>query len=578
MAWLAGVDGCKDGWIAAFCDTEFREAPIIQVLRDFQSILTHETRPDIVAVDMPIGLPDEIRGRGRGPEEAARAVLGQRGASVFSIPSRAAVYAVDRPVIGMDDIGRSHAYACDIARQSSVPAAGFSRQAFMILPKIREIDGLLRGDLSMRARTREIHPELAFWSMNGERPLDFPKKTADGLAERARLLVSQGVRVAAAEGPAPKGAKRDDLLDALAALVVARHIAAGRGRPFPDPPGRDSHGLPIAIWTWRPVSEPEQDIAMSARPVTRPMIEEAAARIAGHARITPVMRLGTGAFGSEANVSLKLECLQHAGSFKTRGAFNNLLSLPVPAAGVSAASGGNHGAAVAYAAMKRGVKATIFVPEISPAAKIEAIKRFGADVVVGGAQYDDAQAACDRFVTESGALKIHPFAAAETITGQGTLGREWDLQEPDLDTVLVAVGGGGLISGIASWFAGSKVKVVGVEPEGSRALQAAFDAKGPVEVKVASVAADSLGARNVGQLVYDVTRDSVDHVALVPDAAITEAQGVLWRDFRLAVEPGGAAALGALLCGAYKPAKGERLGVLVCGANVDLAKLAAIVG
>lgn len=317
---------------------------------------------------------------------------------------------------------------------------------------------------------------------------------------------------------------------------------------------------------------------MSERPVTRPMIEEAAARIAGHARVTPVMRLGPGALGSEGDISLKLECLQHAGSFKTRGAFNNLLSLTVPAAGVSAASGGNHGAAVAYAAMKRGVKATIFVPEISPTAKIEAIRRFGAEVVVGGAQYDDAQAACDRFVVETGALKIHPFAAKETITGQGTLGREWDLQEPDLDTVLVAVGGGGLISGIASWFAGSKVKVVGVEPEGSRALQAALDAKGPVEVKVASVAADSLGARNVGQLVYDVCKDAVDHVALVPDAAITQAQAALWRDFRLAVEPGGAAAFGALISGAYKPAKGERLGVLVCGANVDLAKLATIAG
>jgi threonine dehydratase len=228
--------------------------------------------------------------------------------------------------------------------------------------------------------------------------------------------------------------------------------------------------------------------------------------------------------------------------------------------------------------MKRSVKATIFVPEISPAAKIDAIRRFGADVAVGGAQYDDAQAACDRFVAETGALKIHPFAALETIAGQGTLGREWDLQEPDLDTVLVAVGGGGLISGIASWFAGSKVKVVGVEPEGSRALQAAFEAKGPVEVKVASVAADSLGARNVGQLVYDVSKDSVDHIGLVPDAAITEAQVTLWRDFRLAVEPGGAAALAALLSGAYKPAAGERLGVLVCGANVDLTKLAAIVG
>lgn len=448
----------------------------------------------------------------------------------------------------------------------------------MIFPKIREIDELLRKDISMKERTKEIHPELAFWSMNEETALGSPKKTAEGLAERARLLISQGICATTVGGSVPRGAKRDDLLDALAALVVARHIAAGRGKPFPDPPGRDSHGLPIAIWTFSSRAPSSQDRAMSERPVTRPMIEEAAARIAGHARITPVMRLGSGALGSAADLSLKLECLQHAGSFKTRGAFNNLLSLAVPAAGVSAASGGNHGAAVAYAAMKRGVKATIFVPEISPAAKIEAIKRFGAEVVVGGAQYDDAQAACDRFVAETGALKIHPFAAKETVTGQGTLGREWDLQELDLDTVLVAVGGGGLISGIASWFAGSKVRVVGVEPEGSRALQAALEAKGPAEVKVASVAADSLGARNVGQLVYDVCKDTVDHVALVADAAITAAQAALWRDFRLAVEPGGAAAFGALISGAYKPAKGERLGVLVCGANVDLAKLATIAG
>jgi threonine dehydratase len=244
---------------------------------------------------------------------------------------------------------------------------------------------------------------------------------------------------------------------------------------------------------------------------------------------------------------------------------------------VAAASGGNHGAAVAYAAGKRGVRATIFVPEISPAAKVEAIRRFGADVRIGGAQYDDAQAACDAFVAEAGALKIHPFAAVETIAGQGTLGREWQSQERDLDTVLVAVGGGGLISGIAAWFAGSSVKVVGVEPAGSRALQAALEAKGPVEVRVASVAADSLGARNVGPLVYAVCKDTVDHVALVPDEAITQAQVTLWRDFRLAVEPGGAAALGALLSGAYKPKPGERLGVLVCGANVDLGVLKEIV-
>lgn len=578
MVWVAGVDGCKGGWIAAFCDTDKPDEPIVEVFAHFVEILESAHAPRIVAVDMPIGLPDWIEGRGRGPEQAARAVLGPRRGSVFSIPSRRAVYAVDRPVIGLDDIDRSHALSCEVARQTSSLASAFSRQAFMILPKIREIDRLLKAKSEFGKRVREVHPELAFWSMNGETPLSFPKKHPLGETKRIELLQSQGFREMAIVAPAPKGAKRDDALDALAALVVARHIAAGRGKPFPDPPGRDSHGIPIAIWTFSPERAPPEDTAMTDRPVPRAMIEAAAQRIFGHARITPVMRLGIGAFDSEADISLKLEVLQHAGSFKTRGAFNNLLSLPVPEAGVAAASGGNHGAAVAYAARARGVRATIFVPEISPAAKIEAIRRFGADVRIGGAQYDDAQAACDAFVAQTGALKIHPFAAKETIAGQGTLGREWDLQEPDLDTVLVAVGGGGLISGIAAWFADSEVKVVGVEPAGSRALQAALEAKGPVDVKVASVAADSLGARNVGPLVHDICRDAVDHVALVEDEWITRAQGVLWRDFRLAVEPGGAAALGALLSGAYVPKPGERVGVLVCGANVDLGKLAAIVG
>lgn len=535
MVWVAGVDGCKAGWIAAFCDTGFEAEPVVAVFSSFRAILDSDFAP-----------------------------------------ARAAVYAVDRPVAGMDDIGRSHALACEVARRTSVTATAFSRQAFMILPKIRELDRLLRDDPALAGRVREIHPELAFWSMNGRQPLRFGKKHASGEAERATLLQSQGLSKAATLSAPPRGAQRDDVIDALAALIVARHIAGGRGKPFPDPPGRDSHGLPIAIWTFCP--PPEQDAAMTDRPVPREMIEDAAARIAGHARITPVMHLGRGAFGSVADISLKLECLQHAGSFKTRGAFNNLLSLPVPAAGVAAASGGNHGAAVAFAARERGVKATIFVPEISPAAKIEAIRRFGAEVVIGGAQYDDAQAACDRFVAETGALKIHPFAASETIAGQGTVGREWQAQEPDLDTVLVAVGGGGLISGIAAWFAGSKVKVVGVEPAGSRALQAALEAKAPVDVPVASVAADSLGARNVGPLVYEICKRAVDHVVLVHDDAITDAQVTLWRDFRLAVEPGGAAALAALTSAAYKPAPGERVGVLVCGANVDLSKLSALLG
>jgi threonine dehydratase/predicted RNase H-like nuclease len=567
MVRVAGVDGCKAGWVAAI--SAGAEPPVLRVLRRLTDLFEGPEAPAIIAVDMPIGLPYRVMGSGRGPEQLVRPLLGARQSSVFSIPARAAVHAQD------------YADACALALATSEPPRKVSKQGFHLFPKIREIDALLRAPAGPAGRVFEVHPELAFRTMRGA-PLTHPKKIRGtinpaGMAERRALLIAAGLPEEVVEARPPRGAGADDALDALAALVVARHIAVGRGHPFPDPPGRDSHGLPIAIWTFLPDRAPPQEPSMSQNPVSRTMIEAAGERIAGHARTTPVMRLGTGAFGSRADVSLKLECLQHAGSFKTRGAFNNLLSLPVPAAGVAAASGGNHGAAVAFAARERGVKATIFVPEISPAAKIEAIRRFGADVRIGGAQYDDAQAACDAFVAEAGALKIHPFAAVETIAGQGTLGREWQSQERDLDTVLVAVGGGGLISGIAAWFAGSSVKVVGVEPAGSRALQAALEAKGPVEVRVASVAADSLGARNVGPLVYAVCKDTVDHVALVPDEAITQAQVTLWRDFRLAVEPGGAAALGALLSGAYKPKPGERLGVLVCGANVDLGVLKEIV-
>jgi threonine dehydratase len=308
--------------------------------------------------------------------------------------------------------------------------------------------------------------------------------------------------------------------------------------------------------------------------ITRAEIEAAHARIAPHVRRTPVLHLGN-AFGHDGPVSLKLEFLQYAGSFKTRGAFNTLLSQEVPASGVAAASGGNHGAAVAYAASQLGVKARIFVPEISSPAKIAVIRSHGAEVVIGGARYADAQEACDRYVAESGALRIHPFAAAGTMIGQGTAALEWELDAPALDTVLVAVGGGGLISGVASWWAG-RVKVVGVEPEGSRALHAALEAGGPVDVEIDSVAADSLGAKNTGELVYEVCRQTVDHVALVTDAAIRDAQRTLWRDYRIASEPGGAAALAALMSGAYTPRSGERVGVLLCGANVELVRLAEL--
>ena len=300
-------------------------------------------------------------------------------------------------------------------------------------------------------------------------------------------------------------------------------------------------------------------------------------RIRRHVRRTPVIEVAATDFGLTHDTPLvfKLEFLQHSGSFKPRGAFNNLLSRSVPAAGVAAASGGNHGAAVAYAAQQLGHKATIFVPDVSSPVKIARIKSYGADARVGGARYADALEQCDAFVATSGALSVHAYDAPETIAGQGTVGLEWQEQAGDLETMLVAVGGGGLIAGIAAWFARG-VKVVGVEPEGSRALHASLEAGGPVDVTVESVAADSLGARNTGQLVYDIAKAHVDHVALVPDDAMVEAQRLLWDRLRVAAEPGGAAALGALISGRYKPQAGEKVGVLLCGANVELGKLAGL--
>jgi threonine dehydratase len=309
-------------------------------------------------------------------------------------------------------------------------------------------------------------------------------------------------------------------------------------------------------------------------PVNRVAIEQAHDRIRVHVRRTPILpaRFEEAA---GADVFLKLELLQHAGSFKTRGAFNNLLSRSVPAAGVTAASGGNHGIAVALAARRLGHKARIFIPEISPAVKVDAIRAQGAEAVIGGARYADAQAACDAFAAETGALLVHPYDAPGTLAGQGTVAKEWEEDQQalglgGLDTVLIGVGGGGLIGGMAAWWAG-RVKVVGVEPEGSCCLHAALAAGEPVDVEVNSVAADSLGARRAGSLVFEVARHAVDHVALVTDDAIRATQKLLWRDFRLVSEPGGAAALAALVSGRYKPRSGERVGVLLCGANTDPA-------
>ncbi|HLW93562.1 MAG TPA: threonine/serine dehydratase [Roseiarcus sp.] len=312
-------------------------------------------------------------------------------------------------------------------------------------------------------------------------------------------------------------------------------------------------------------------------PVAPSAIRQAYSRIAPYIRRTPLLEAASPIDASK-RVSLKLEFLQHAGSFKPRGAFNNLLSVAAPAAGVATASGGNHGAAVAYAAGKLGLRARIFVPEIAAPVKIAKIKASGAEVVVKGATYFDALALCDAYVAESGALSIHAYDSARTIEGQGTVALEWEedlarLALPPLDTVLVAVGGGGLIAGVAAWFA-DKVKVISVEPEGSRALHDALAAGRPVDVPIQSIAADSLGARRVGDLVFGITQKAVAASVLVSDEAIRAAQKALWRDFCVIAEPGGAAAYAALMSGAYTAAADERVGILLCGGNANLATLA----
>jgi threonine dehydratase len=284
-------------------------------------------------------------------------------------------------------------------------------------------------------------------------------------------------------------------------------------------------------------------------------------------RWTPVIDVDLGDFGlAHGPLAVKLELLQHVGVFKTRGAFANLLQRDVPAAGVVAASGGNHGAAVAYAAKRLGVAARIFVPEISSPAKIARIRAYGAALVVGGARYADALEASEAWRAETGALPIHAFDQEETMAGQGTIGLELEKDRPGLDTVLVAVGGGGLIGGIAAWYAG-KTRVVGVEPEAAPTLFKALEAGRPVDAEAGGIAADSLAPRRIGEKVFPIARAHVSGVVLVTDAAIRAAQQALWDGLRLVAEPGGAAAFAALLSGRYRPAAGERVAVLVSGGN-----------
>ena len=296
-------------------------------------------------------------------------------------------------------------------------------------------------------------------------------------------------------------------------------------------------------------------------------IRAAAARIAPHVRRTPVIEVDGADFGAPgARFVFKLEFLQHAGSFKTRGAFNSLLTRKLPAAGVVAASGGNHGAAVAYAAMKLGVPATIFVPEVASPAKIAQIRGYGATLEVGGARYADALAASERYVAESGAEPIHAFDQVPTLEGQGTVALEFEEQAPGLAAVLVAVGGGGLIGGMLSWYAG-RVPLVGVEPEEAPTLTRALEAGAPVDAPAGGIAADSLAPRRVGTLMFPMAQRYLERTVLVTDEAIREAQRALWKTLRVVAEPGGAAALASVLSGRYPVRAGQSIGVLLCGAN-----------
>lgn len=269
-------------------------------------------------------------------------------------------------------------------------------------------------------------------------------------------------------------------------------------------------------------------------------------------------------------IALKLESLQHAGSFKTRGAFTNLLTREIPAAGVVAASGGNHGAAVAYAAMTLGVPAVIYVPTVSSPAKIARIESYGARIVVGGDRYSDAYEASLAYVEESGALAVHAFDSIETLCGQGTLAMEFEDQEPTLDTVLVAVGGGGLIGGIAAWFEG-RVKVVAVEPEGAPTLRDALAAGRPIDAPTGSIASDSLAPRRVGELMFPIAQRYVASVVLVSDDDIIAGRAALWDRARVVAEPGGSAAFAALNAGRYRPERGERVGAVISGANTVIS-------
>jgi threonine dehydratase len=301
--------------------------------------------------------------------------------------------------------------------------------------------------------------------------------------------------------------------------------------------------------------------------ISAQQIRSAYELIRPHIRRTPIVHVDGADFGIDTvTLTLKLESLQHAGSFKARGAFTNLLTRAVPAAGVVAASGGNHGAAVAFAAMRRRVPAKIFVPSVASSTKIRQISDYGADLAIAGERYADALAASEAWVAQSGAMPIHAFDQEETLLGQGTVGLELEEQAGDITTLLVAVGGGGLIAGIAAWYQG-RIKVVGVEPELAPTLDRALAAGRPVDAEAGGIAADSLAPRRIGELVFPIIQQHVRATVLVSDDAIRDAQRLLWKTLRVVAEPGGAAALAALTSRRYVAAPNERVAVLICGGN-----------
>jgi threonine dehydratase len=298
-------------------------------------------------------------------------------------------------------------------------------------------------------------------------------------------------------------------------------------------------------------------------------IRRAERLIRPHIRRTPVMMVDAADFGLASRpLLLKLELFQHAGSFKPRGAFTNLLTRPLSAAGVVAASGGNHGAAVAYAAKTLGHKAAIFVPSIASPAKLDRIRSFGAELVIAGERYVEALAASEERAAKTGALQVHAYDQPETLIGQGTLGLELEEQEKSLDTLLIAVGGGGLIGGVASWYRG-RVKIVAVEPETAPTLHMALQAGEPVDAPAGGIAADSLAPKQVGQIMFPIAQKFVERVVLVEDDHIRAAQAALWDKLRIVSEPGGTAAFAALLSGRYQPQPGERVGIVLCGGNTS---------